>query len=66
MVGERVVIILMIAAREIFVDEYFKGVIVPVLPQWVAVTVKEDVVGNFTEFPKFDISIWFTFLCFIN
>ena len=48
-VGKRVVIVLMLAARVILVDEDLEAIVVPVLYERVAVRVDEDVVDKFAE-----------------
>jgi hypothetical protein len=49
MVGERIVVVLVVAAREVLVDEDLQAVVVPVLDPRVAVTVVEHVVDDFDE-----------------
>ena len=49
MVSKCVVIVLMIAAGIICVEKYFKAVVVPILNEWIAMRIDQDVVNNFDE-----------------
>ena len=49
MIREGVVVVLVVAPGEVLVDEDLEAVIVPVLDQWVAVAVEQNVVDELDE-----------------